>query len=293
MEYSIKDLENLSNIKAHTIRIWEKRYGIIKPERTQTNIRFYSDEELRKLLNISILIHNGIKISHIAAFSAEEIKEKALYLLQNPNDMENQVKNLVISMIELNESKFERILSKSIINIGFEKTMLNLIYPFLVQIGVLWQTGSINPAQEHFMSSLIRQKLISSVDSVEPNVLKTSKRFVLFLPEGEWHELGLLFYYYLLKVRGHHVLYLGQSTPANSLVESKEIWPMDYLLLFISSGFAGLSYDEYLPDLALKFKEQQLIVAGEYMKDQKAILAPNIVFVKNALEFIQLIDSIS
>lgn len=197
MEYSIKDIESLTKIKAHTVRIWEKRYSIIKPERSKTNIRFYSDNELRKLLNISILINNGIKISHISGFNSDEIREKALYFLQNPNDMENQVKNLVIAMPELNESKFEKILSKSIINTGFEKTMLHLVYPFQQHIGVLWQTGSINPAHEHFISNLIRQKLISSIDSIEYKEHTNAKRFILFLPEGEWHELGLLFYYYL------------------------------------------------------------------------------------------------
>lgn len=292
MEYSIKDLENLSNIKAHTIRIWEKRYGIIKPERTQTNIRYYSDEELRKLMNISILINNGVKISHIASFSADEIKEKALYLLQNPNDMENQLKNLVISMIELNESKFEKILSKSIISIGFEKTMLKLIYPFLNHIGVLWQTGAINPAQEHFISNLIRQKLISSIDSVEFNEHAKTKRFVLFLPEGELHEMGLLFYYYLLKVRGHHVLYLGQATPTASLPETVQIWNPDYLLCFLISSFSGISYQEFLDELSSAFPSKNLIIAGEQIKKSKLKVSGKVSFVKDALEFIEMIDGL-
>jgi MerR family transcriptional regulator, light-induced transcriptional regulator len=292
MEYSIKDLENLSQIKAHTIRIWEKRYGIIKPARTQTNIRYYSDEELRKLLNITILVNNGVKISHIANFSPNELKEKAFFLLQNPNDTENQIKNLVISMIELNEIKFEKILSKSIINNGFEKTMLNLIYPFLKHIGVLWQTGSINPAQEHFMTNLIRQKLISSIDTIDFKANTNNQRFILFLPEGEWHELGLLFYQYLLKVRGHEVLYLGQSTPTQSIFETVEIWPANYLLLFLTTSFSGISHENYLSELAQKLPDSKIIAAGLLISEINANLPANILLVKDSLEFISLIEKI-
>jgi len=290
LEYSIKDIENITNIKAHTIRIWEKRYGIIKPDRSDTNIRSYSEEELRKLLNISILINNGIKISHIASYSPDEIKEKAFFLLQNTNDTESHIKNLVIAMIELNESKFEKILSKSIINQGFEKTMINLVYPFLGHIGVLWQTGSINPAQEHFISNLIRQKLVSSIDSIEFKENRNNKKFMLFLPEGEWHELGLLFYCYILKVRGHQVLYLGQSTPFNSLIQSAEIWPADFLVLYAISSISGISYSNYLLELSKNFNSSKIIVAGDQFKVNTGKLPSNVISIHDSLEFIRIVD---
>jgi MerR family transcriptional regulator, light-induced transcriptional regulator len=293
VEYSIKDIENLTNIKAHTIRIWEKRYGIIKPDRSNTNIRSYSEEELRKLLNISILINNGIKISHIAAFSQNEIKEKAFFILQNPNDTESHIKNLVIAMVELDESKFEKILSKSFINLGFEKTMMNLIYPFLQHIGVLWQTGSINPAQEHFISNLVRQKLISSIDSIDFKENRNSRKFMLFLPEGELHEIGLLFYYYMLKVRGHHVLYLGQSTPLSSLIQSAEILPADFLVLFLISSFSGISYIDYLNELSDNFKSAKILITGGQINDIGDDLPSNIIKLKDANEFLNIIDKIS
>jgi MerR family transcriptional regulator, light-induced transcriptional regulator len=293
LEYSIKDIENLTNIKAHTIRIWEKRYGIIKLDRSDTNIRSYSEEELRKLLNISILINNGIKISHIAAYSPNEIREKAFFLLQNINDTESHIKNLVIAMVELNESKFEKILSKSIINLGFEKTMMNLVYPFLAHIGVLWQTGSINPAQEHFISNLVRQKLISSIDSIDFKENQNAKKFMLFLPEGEWHELGLLFYYYILKVRGHQVLYLGQSTPLNSLMKSAEIWPVNFLVLFAISSFSVASYSNYLIELSANFKSSKIIVAGDQLKLNTEKFPSNVIGILDAIEFIRIIDEIS
>ncbi len=293
MQYSIKDLEKLSSIKAHTIRIWEKRYAIIKPDRTDTNIRFYDDEDLRQLMNISVLVQNGIKISHVAKLNAEEIKEKAFFLMQNSNDFDNQIKNLILSMIEISEVKFDKTFTKSILNIGFEKTMIQLIYPFLKQIGIMWQTGSINPAQEHFISSLIRQKLIVSIDGIEHNIHANTKRFILFLPEGEMHELGLLFYTYLLKARGHEVLYLGQSTPLNSVVESDEIWHTDYLVLFAISSFSGVSYQNYIKEISSNFKTKKIIIAGNLLDDISGNIPANIQPVSNANDFINYINQIN
>jgi len=292
MQYSIKDLENLSSIKAHTIRIWEKRYALIEPQRTDTNIRYYSDEDLKKLMNVAVLVQNGVKISHVAKLSADEIKEKASYILQNPNDVDNQVKSLIISMIELSESKFNKLLSKSIMSIGFEKTMMYIIYPFLEQIGVMWQTGSINPAHEHFISNLIRQKLMVAIDGLEPDQIKKPKKFVLFLPEGELHELGLLFYSYLIKIRGHEVLYLGQSTPLSSLKESLEIWPSDYLVYFSISSLSGVSNKKYLQEIAKMFPSQKIIIAGEQNQHLDNNLPKNVLKIGNTYDLITIVQKI-
>lgn len=292
MQYSIKDLENLSSIKAHTIRIWEKRYALIEPERTDTNIRYYSDEDVKKLLNVAVLVQNGVKISHVAKLSADEIKQKASFILQNPNDTDNQVKSLILSMVELNESKFEKTLNKSIIAMGFEKTMMYIAYPFLEQIGVMWQTGSINPAQEHFISNLLRQKLMVAIDGVEPDEVRKQKRFMLFLPEGELHELGLLFYSYLIKVRGHKVLYLGQSTPLNSVLESCEIWPADYLVFFATSSFSGLSHDEYLKEVADTFPDKKILVAGQQIVKSNFTLPNNVQRIENAFDLISIVQKL-
>jgi len=292
MQYSIKDLENLSSIKAHTIRIWEKRYSLIEPERTDTNIRYYSDEDVKKLLNVAVLVQNGIKISHVAKLSPKEIKQKASFILQNPNDVDNQVKNLIISMVELSESKFEKILNKSIITMGFEKTMMYLVYPFLEQIGVMWQTGSINPAQEHFISNLIRQKLMVAIDSVEPDEIRKPRKFILFLPEGELHELGLLFYSYLIKVRGHEVLYLGQATPLNSVFEASEVWPTDYLVFFAISSFSGVAGEVYVKEVADTFPKTQIIVAGQQMQSSSGKLPQNVQKVNNAFELITIVQKL-
>ncbi len=237
--YTIKDLEKLSGIKAHTIRMWEKRYGLIEPTRTSTNIRTYCDDELKKLLNISILNRNGFKISRIADLSMDEINSRINQLTKNSDDTETQIENLAISMIDLDENKFEKIISRAIIQLGFEDMVVKIVYPFLDRIGVMWQTGTINPAQEHFVSNLIRQKLIVAIDSQVYNQNNHSKSFMLFLPEGELHELGLLFFSYLIKKRGHRIIYLGQSVPIDDLISVYRIRPVDYLLTSFVSSING------------------------------------------------------
>jgi len=192
--YSIKDLEKLTGIKAHTLRIWEKRYNLLEPKRTNTNIRFYDDEDLKRILNIALLNRNGIKISRIAGLDENEICDKISDLSKNYPDTENIIDNLVMSMIDLDEKKFSKILVRSTEERGFEDTILHLIYPFFEKIGILWQTGVVNPAQEHFVSNLVRQKLIASIDKLSENEQQDAQRYIMFLPEGELHEINLKIY---------------------------------------------------------------------------------------------------
>ena len=199
IKYSIKDLEKLTGIKAHTIRMWEKRYKFLMPERTLTNIRFYSDQDLRSFLNISILNRNGYKISRIVKMKSTEINKKILEITENVHDFDNQVESLIVAMSELDEMKFDKILTTSIIKLGLENTVTQIIYPFFEKIGVLWQIGTINPGQEHFVSNLIRQKLIIAIDGQYDTLAADAKLFLLFLPDGEYHEIGLLYSHYLIK----------------------------------------------------------------------------------------------
>ncbi|MEX0883706.1 MAG: MerR family transcriptional regulator, partial [Cyclobacteriaceae bacterium] len=201
--YSIKDLEQLSGIKAHTLRIWEQRYKILKPKRTETNIRYYDDDDLKLILNVALLNDNGFKISKIAKLNMEDIKSEILKLTERSFKFDDQIHALIIAMVELDEERFEKIISTNILKIGFELTMINIIYPFLSKIGILWQTGSIHPGQEHFISNLVRQKLIVAIDG--QMYTGGGKKFLLFLPEGELHEISLLFSSYLLKSNGHKV----------------------------------------------------------------------------------------
>jgi DNA-binding transcriptional MerR regulator len=261
--YSIKDLELLTGIKAHTIRIWEKRYNLIEPERTSTNIRAYCDTELKKLLNISILNKNGYKISKIANLTPDEIANNINKLSESSSDTVSQVENLAIAMIDIDETKFEKILSQSIIQLGFEDTVNRILRPFFVKIGLMWQTGSIIPAQEHFVSNLVRQKMLVAIDSQIAGKSPNSKHFTLFLPEGEMHELGLLFANYLLRKRGHNVVYLGQNVPLDDLIEIEGIRPSDYMLTSFITSLTNCNLMDYLYQLRDKYPEKKIFVTGE------------------------------
>ena len=208
--FSIKDLETISGIKAHTIRIWEQRYALIKPSRTDTNIRRYSSDELRHLLNISLLNKNGYKISHISRMTKQELEEKILSLSDSSAQHDRLVNELIGKLSAMELDKFEKQLDNYIQSKGIEKAISQLIFPFLEKIGILWQTNNINPAQEHLVSNIIRNKLINGIETIRPR-MSMNKSFLLFLPESEYRELGLLFVYYLLKVSGAKVHYLGAN----------------------------------------------------------------------------------
>ena len=275
-QYSIKDLEHLTGIKAHTIRIWEKRYSILNPKRTSTNIRYYDDEDVRRIINISILNDKGFKISHISGFSETEIQEKVEYLSLDAGEFKTQIESLVLAMITMSESKFNDILSKSIMVQGFEKSFLNIVFPFLQRIGLLWQTGAVNPGQEHFVSNLIRQKLIANIDAQNHPVSIHSKRFILFLPEGELHELGILFLAYLIKKRGHELMYLGQFTPLQSVIETDRIWNSDILITSFISAISGVIPKEYAEKMARTFLDKKVIFTGQLSKEVSELKYKNI-----------------
>ncbi len=292
--YTIKDLEKLSGIKAHTIRMWEKRYGLIEPRRTSTNIRTYCDPELKQLLNISILNRNGFKISKIASLSNEEISSQINRLSKQTDDTETQIENMAIAMIDLDENKFEKILTRAVIQLGFEDTIINIIYPFLERIGIMWQTGTINPAQEHFVSNLLRQKLIVAIDSQNISEKTGCKNFLLALPEGELHELGLLFSCYLIKKRGHHVIYLGASVPVPDIVETCRIRPVDILVTSVISSFSGNDINEYIIHLTGSLKKDKLIfISGQQTSGINMQVPDNIRIIASPKNFIEELNKIS
>ena len=233
-EYKIKDLETLTGIKAHTLRIWEKRYGFVCPDRTDTQIRTYSDQELSIILNVALLNKNGIKISHIASMSPEEIANKVWEIEAVPNT-DVAIEKLILSLVEMDENHFHQTLNDLIEVHGLSDTFSLFLIPFLDRIGIMWLVGSINPAQEHFISNLIRQKVISETDKLAIPTGKTAP-VMLFLPEHEWHEISLLFYQYKLRAEGIHTLYLGQSLPYDSLLECIEkIKPQALLTSWLTS----------------------------------------------------------
>jgi DNA-binding transcriptional MerR regulator len=290
--YSIKDLEKLSGIQAHTIRIWEKRYQLVRPKRTDTNIRVYTDDDLKRLLNVAILNNNGIKISKIAKLSDEEVRNKILGITGDINKTENQIDVLIMSMIELNEQKFEKILSRLVLQIGFEDTITRIIYPFLHKVGILWQTGSINPAQEHFITNLIRQKLFVAIDSIINDDIPGKKRFILFLPEGELHDIGLLYYAYLIKKSGHQIIYLGQSVPFSDLVEVNKLQPSQYMLTSFTTSIIHDELDSYLKALSDAFKNIQIFILSSHLENVKFDKYPNISPLNNHETFRNLLRSL-
>lgn len=215
--YSMTQVETLTGINAHTLRIWERRYDFMKAHRTDTNIRYYSGEQLKTLLNVAILTRNGYRISKINNMSFDEIhKLVAEIQLNNPENNNDDIHLLTASMLEYNEEAFEKIFHKNVLRKGILSTISELIYPFLNQVGVLWGTNKVSPPQEHFISNLIRQKIIAAIDSL-PLPLQNSPTIVLFLLEGEDHELGLLLSSYIAKDLGWSVVYLGQRMPSENM----------------------------------------------------------------------------
>jgi MerR family transcriptional regulator, light-induced transcriptional regulator len=260
--YSIKDLEQLSGIKAHTLRIWEQRYDILKPERTDTNIRTYDDKDLKLVLNISLLKDHGYKISEISKMSSDEMSHEVMAISDKQLNYPDQIHALTISMLDLDEERFEKIISTNTLQFGFENMMVNIIYPFLSRIGTLWITGSIGPAQEHFISNLIRQKVIVAIDGQLPTLRPNAKKFLLYLPEGELHELSLLFANYIIRVRQNKVVYLGQSLPFNELAFACGVHKPDCIFTVITSTPGQDEIQRYVNKLAKQFPDTDIILTG-------------------------------
>ena len=259
-KYSIRELEKLSGIKAHTIRIWEKRHNIITPSRTHTNIRLYSDSDLKKIINVSLLNNSGIKISKIADMSADDLNKKVMEIAEVRNDLFIPIEQLVAAMVDIDEEAFEKVLNNLILRNGFVKTVTEIVYPFLERIGILWQTQNITPAHEHFISNLIRQKIIVAIDGLQLPP-KTAKSVMLFLPEGEMHEIGLLFYHYLTRHAGYRTYYLGQSVPHNDLKSVFARHMPDFLITSITTAPASPVAD-YLRVLCRDFPGTPIYVSG-------------------------------
>jgi len=274
IKYSIKDLEKITGIKAHTIRIWEKRYGIVEPSRTQTNIRYYSDEDLRHLMNVAILNKYGYKISNIRSMSNMELAQCVEDLCQQDIDNDHQVDNLVMAMIELDEAKFNKIIYSSIIKQGFDYTFEDLLHKFLEKIGVLWQIGKVNPVQEHFISQLIRQKLILAIDG-QHELRNDFKTFLLFLPENEYHELALLYINYLVRKAGHQVIYLGQNVPLVDLKNIFEVHQVDYLVTSITSNLSESAVAAFVDELERLYSNKSVLIGGNFMNESGLILPSN------------------
>ena len=216
--FSIKNLEHLSGIKAHTIRIWEKRYNLFEPERTETNIRLYNLDSLQKLLNVSMLYKNGFKISKIAKMEAIEIKDKVHNITLQKSPYDWSLGLFKLSMINFDQRLFTKTFDELMEKMSFGEIYQSIFTPLMIELGVLWQTNSISPSHEHFITSLIKQKIHSLCEKLQENQPQTTDQtFVLYLPDNEIHELGLLYLNYEILDHGYKTIFLGQSVPTKSL----------------------------------------------------------------------------
>lgn len=291
-KYSIKDLETLSGIKAHTIRIWEKRYGVINPDRTDTNIRTYCDDDLKKLLNIAMLNNSGLKISKISQLTQKEISEEIQRIATAQYSNPTQIDRLVVAMVDLDRPKFEAVLKEGIEKVGFEKFCIDVLYPFLQKVGIMWLANSINPAQEHFISSLIIQKMYVETDALYTDE-KKHKKAVFFLREGELHEMGLLFYRYLMKKRGFDVIYLGQSIPFDDLMFVVNAHKPDVLVTsFVATLEEGM-LEKYLKQLSSSFPGLDVVVSGYQISEFKGEVPKNILPANDINEFIRVVEQLA
>lgn len=259
--YSINDIEKISGVKAHTLRIWEKRYGIIQPKRTESNIRYFLDDDLKHVLNIALLNKNGIKISKIAKMPLTEILRMAAELSDVHSQHEDQLDSLTLSLLELNEGKFDRIVESYIDQRGFEVTMLEVMYPLLDKLGLMWMTGSITGAHERFIRAYIRQKIIAAIDKLAVSQHETLS-FLVFLPVNEDHELSILFSQYLIKRRGFRIINLGLNTSLDNIYDACKITQPDYLYTIINDGNLGVSMKEYIEKLSDASKGAKILVSG-------------------------------
>jgi len=289
--FTIKDLENLSGIKAHTIRIWEQRYHFLKPKRTTTNIRYYSNEELKAILNIALLNKYGYKISHINRMVPDEIKDRIL-ALGDPGAVQQRVINeLVQEMVDMDMEQFDRVITSYISVKGIERTVTGIIFPFLEKIGILWQTGHINPAQEHLVTNVVRQKLIVAIEATVSHV-KTPKTFLLFLPEGEHHELGLLYMYYLLKSRGVQTIYLGSNVPLRDVEYVVRIKKPDIVFIHLTAAGTGFNFEKFMVNASQKLTGVHIMISGHPTFNYKKKLPGNIQFKKSLSEVTEFLSTL-
>ena len=282
--YSINDIEKLCGIKAHTIRIWEKRYNIITPRRTETNIRYYLDEDLQKILNISLLNRNNYKISKIAKMSDGEMKKLVGELSEVTIDTEDYLDSLMFAMLELDEYKFNKILDHNISSQGFESTMNEVVYPLMEKLSMMWIAGSIKSVHENFVANVIRRKTIVAIDNKSRESHPDAKRFLIYLPEGESHELSLLFLHFLLKDMEINVINLGSNIPLIDVLEGQRIFKPDYIFTMFNDSFSQSPLQPYLNELSRHLASSKILISGYQTAIQNIELPENVSLLRSIMD---------
>lgn len=290
-KYSISDIEGLIGIKAHTIRAWEARYNLVPPKRTPTNIRFYDEADLKLLLNIVTLNEKGYKISRIAKMSKEQIAELVTQFHADWKNDTVQVLRLSDAALNYDEVTFAEILSGCIEEMGLTKTMDLVLFPFMKKVGMLWQTGAIDPSHEHFASNLIRDRIIVEIDKVEKPVKKNPLRFLLFLPEAEMHETGLLFARYLLKACGMDTLYLGQEIPYSDIRKVIASYKPDYAFIVLTSLNLGKDINKII-NRVMEHLDVTLLVAGSLISEFDILVQDRLIPLKNVCDITDFLEEL-
>ena len=291
--YSIKELGLISGIKPHTIRIWEKRYNILKPLRSDTNIRYYDDNQLKKLLNVCALINSGMKISAIGALSQKHILVEMDKIIaaafKNKDQFDTIINQLLIAIYTFDEVHFEKIFFNATQKFGLTKTYLNIIYPTLVRIGLMWTKSDIMPAQEHFFSNLFKQKLYAAID-VLPIPKSSNQTWVLFLNPQEEHEIGLLFANYILRKQGKKVIYLGPKVPYDNLRLVIQQFKTTHVYTFFTKKNEEEIINSMLDDLNATFKKIVICFSGNKNTIEKIPLTKNRMCVKDIHDLLEIVN---
>ncbi len=289
--FSISDIEILTGIKAHTLRIWEQRYDFFTPKRTETNIRYYNDDDLRLFLNIATLNENGYKISKISTMTHVQINEIVNKLKEDHFNTGVQVQMLSNAILRMDEHEFETLLSGCEREMGLEKAMAEVFLPLLRKIGFMWQVGTITAAHEHFAIHHICNKITIATYKLKNIKSHEGKRYLLFLPEGELHEAGLLFAKYLLKANGQQVLYLGANMPLDSLTDIIPFYEPDYILSVITQMRSDSDINETLLKILENVADTPFILAGAQVLDKIIKSHPGLTVLNNFDEFKKALNS--
>ena len=276
-QFSISDLEQLSGIKAHTIRMWEQRYGLLRPVRTATNIRLYCDEDLRRLLNVTTLCGRGMRISKVAQLSDADMQAAVLACGNDAHDYHLQVNALLAAMLTFDEVRINQLFDEATSTLGFENMMLHVAYPLLQRIGLMWLAGTMNLSQEHLLSHLLRQKLLAATDALPALGSTGTRRWLLFLPEHELHELALLFMNYALRARGQHTLYLGQNMPIKELTTACQFYRPDTLVTVLTTQPERTRIGEFAQELHQICPAGRVVLYGNLARQEGLVLPPNFV----------------
>ncbi len=260
--YSIGDLAKLSGVRAPTLRMWEQRYGVLEPKRNENNVRYYDDDDLRHLLNVVVLKREGVRISQVAELSSRELSRRVAELTFDNQEHDTVLDALTLSMLEMDEVRFDRLFELNVAQLGFEQTMMTVVFPFLEKLGVLWLTGSIKPVQEVFTSGLIRRKLIVATDALEIVSDRSAPTLLLFLPKGEGQEMSLLLLNYLARSRGYRTFYLGRDVGVADLEDACAIVNPELLFTMVTETFSGGHLDDYVALVRAAAPDAELLLSG-------------------------------